>query len=714
MEIFMNTMGTNREEQLLFAVPMLPPDRKVPAAVQSIALVKKIGEPDVMRIVVKRDLAFEIESFTFRYRFSNLPIYASDVNHRFNSYVYNEDDINSSDKLTFNGALPSGINIEACSAYISEIKLTSGQVLTFEASEYRFILRPKKPQSPSAPEMSAGNKPQTQPSALSARPANSERTAPQNAPSSTPSSNKEIPVKKKHVRFTVILTAVIFTLVIEAIAFMFLSQYTGIKRSADMLMSDNRFNEAYKIVSQTNYNGLLQRVCEKATVYYISIGDLESAYVYAYGAPDPFTDTIIDYAAQSVVSISDGKINENAFRVAKMTADDAKFDQIISSMSDILTKNGDYPNALRVMSELRDDEAKPQKTDEVFRAALNHYISRNDYDALIAFIEEMSEDTTFKQSKEYILEVAQEECSKVGDHACILYLSNHYSDISKISSAQTVISSADKGVRTKFEILYPLLTASQKRAYHANAVTIWNSKPVLIEAGHINGTDIDDAVSVERNSKMLMVLHEDGSVTTHPDDSTAEKYDIPSFGDIVQIALGEEHAVLLHANGTLSAYGDNTYGQCDVAEWTDIAAVAVGQRFTVGLKLDGTLVAVGSNTNGQCDVSRYRNVVDIAACNQTTVILFSDGTVKLQGNRSFGLEEVEGLTDITDVCAASSVILSQRRDGKLYVHGGMLGGDYGSTNDWHGIVSYDVGSVGIVGVDKNGVVYTSGDGLPKS
>ncbi len=711
----MNTMETQREELILFAVPMLPPERKVPVAVQSIALVKKAGAPDVMRVVIKRDLAVKIESFTFRYRFSNLPVYAADTSHRFNTYVYNEDDINSSAQITFNGAIPSSRQIEGCSAYISEIKLISGQILSFEPSEFRFVLRPKRPQTqaPSAPEPPL---PQTPTLPTAARKAN-EQPAVAARPQSSESADqkkKAAPSKKKHVRFTVILTVVLFMLLIEAIGFVYLSRYTGIKNSADMLMGENRYNEAYKIVSDTNYNGLLQRVCEKATVYYFSVGDLESAYIYAYGAPEPFTDTIIEYAAQSVVSLATGEINENAFRVAKMTEDDARFDSIIRSMSDVLMKNGDYANALRVVSELRDEDGRQDATDEVFTSALNHYITENRYDTLIAFIDEMAVDTTFKRSAAEILDAAIDACATLGDNAGILYLADHYPDISEISAAQTVISSGDRGVRAKFSTIYPMLTADQKRAYHAQTITLWNSDVVQIESGRIDGTDITDAVSIERNSELLLVLHKDGSVTLHPDENVTPRYEIPSFADIVQIALGEDHAVLLHANGTVSAFGDNTDGQCNVAEWTDIAAIAVGQRFTVGLKTDGTLVATGFDSCGQCDVSRYRNVVDIAAANQTTVILFSDGTVKLQGYRSLGLSDAEKLTGIARIKAASAGILAERRDGRFTLISGNSGGSFGDPYNWRSIVSFDVGSVCIAGVDKNGVVYASGDGLPKS
>lgn len=78
------------------------------------------------------------------------------------------------------------------------------------------------------------------------------------------------------------------------------------------------------------------------------------------------------------------------------------------------------------------------------------------------------------------------------------------------------------------------------------------------------------------------------------------------------IAAGCRHTVGLKSDGTVTAVGDNKYGQCDVSDWSDIVAVAAGNvhmatntgnAHTIGLKSDGTVVAVGWNEYGQCDVN---------------------------------------------------------------------------------------------------------------
>lgn len=83
------------------------------------------------------------------------------------------------------------------------------------------------------------------------------------------------------------------------------------------------------------------------------------------------------------------------------------------------------------------------------------------------------------------------------------------------------------------------------------------------------------------------------------------------------IATGRRHTVGIKSDGTVTAVGDNKYGQCNVNGWCDIVAVAAGNvhmatntgnAHTIGLKSDGTLIAVGDNEFSQCDVRDWRGI----------------------------------------------------------------------------------------------------------
>ncbi len=695
----MNKTDKTTENTLLLPVPMLPPERKIPAWIHSIALIKSSNGQDTMRIVIKRDLSVSIKSFSFRYRFSTLPVYAPDEVHKFSTYVYEDDDLNSSELITITGMMPSRLTTDGCCAYISEITLSSGQIITIDSSEYRLVRRPKA-KTNSTP--SNENNKQTDAQTVESKP-------------SEPQKKAALSPEKKRRRLIVILSALLAMFVVEIIAGVSLYRYLGVRNSADMLIKEERFNEAYKIAYESDYNSVLQRVCEKAVEHYIKKGDLESAYIYACDAPDEeLSDVIIDYAAASVIDVNTGKINETAFRVAKISKNEEKFTSIIRSICDTLKNRGDYANALRVASEIRDPDVRSEYENEVFGDALNYYIFNHRYDEAAAFLDELVNITTFEISKEDALSAAVECCVTLDDNAGIIYLSKRYPESSQITSVTAGTDAGDAGVRSELSIIYPMLSEEQKRAYHAQTVAVWNGNISHIASGKVDRTKITNAVSIDTNETLMLVLHNDGSVSAHPHKGQTINYSIPRYNDIIAITLGKDHAVLLHADGTVSALGDNTYGQCDVSEWNDIVAVAAGQRFTVGLKIDGTVVAVGQNSCGQCDVEAYRNVVDVAACNQTAVMLFSDGTVMISGFRSLGLAEVENASGVTRIRAGAAAILVEKRNGTYELYSAQVGGSYGDPSNWNNIDAFDVGVVCIAGVSKNGDIYQSGDNMPNN
>ena len=85
----------------------------------------------------------------------------------------------------------------------------------------------------------------------------------------------------------------------------------------------------------------------------------------------------------------------------------------------------------------------------------------------------------------------------------------------------------------------------------------------------------------------------------------------------------------LKADGTVVAWGDNTYGQTNVPQpATNVVAIAAGAYHGLALKADGTVVAWGANVNGQTNVPVWlTNVVAIAAGgNHNLALMSGEGT----------------------------------------------------------------------------------------
>ena len=161
------------------------------------------------------------------------------------------------------------------------------------------------------------------------------------------------------------------------------------------------------------------------------------------------------------------------------------------------------------------------------------------------------------------------------------------------------------------------------------------------------------------------------------------------------VAAGGRHAVVLRADGTVAAWGQNYFGQVGDGTTTDrlspvnvtgglddVIAIAAGEMNTVALKLDGTVWSWGSNGYaagylGAGISDEYRaspvqvvtasgpltGVVAISAGTWHTIALKSDGTVWVWGLGYYGslgqgntasqnkAIQVPGLTGVTQIAA---------------------------------------------------------------
>ncbi len=96
-----------------------------------------------------------------------------------------------------------------------------------------------------------------------------------------------------------------------------------------------------------------------------------------------------------------------------------------------------------------------------------------------------------------------------------------------------------------------------------------------------------------------------------------------------RIAVGGDHIAVVKADGTVEAWGDNTYGQCDVPEGlADVKALAASIYATLALKNDGTVVAWGSNFNSSGEIVAV-NIPDTVGTVQGNIKLIAAGGAAL-------------------------------------------------------------------------------------
>ena len=108
------------------------------------------------------------------------------------------------------------------------------------------------------------------------------------------------------------------------------------------------------------------------------------------------------------------------------------------------------------------------------------------------------------------------------------------------------------------------------------------------------------------------------------------------------------------ADGTVFALGSNLYGRPPSGPRSNVIAITAGDYHNLALKSNGTVVAWGQNTFGQTNVpSGLSNVVAIAAGQVHSLALRANGTVNAAGARTHGgqINVPPGLTNVIAIAA---------------------------------------------------------------
>ena len=193
-------------------------------------------------------------------------------------------------------------------------------------------------------------------------------------------------------------------------------------------------------------------------------------------------------------------------------------------------------------------------------------------------------------------------------------------------------------------------------------------------------TGLSNVVAVAAGGFHNLVLKGDGTVVAWGENNSGQT-NVPSgLTNVVAVAAGWSHSLALKCDGTVVAWGGNGTKEENVPpDLSNVVAVAAGVAYSLALKGDGTVVAWGQNHYGQTNVpSGLNNVVAVAAGGSYSLALKSDGTLVAWGDNSSGQTTIpSGLTDVVAVTAGGRHSLALKSDGTVIAWGDN---SYGQTN----------------------------------
>ena len=210
---------------------------------------------------------------------------------------------------------------------------------------------------------------------------------------------------------------------------------------------------------------------------------------------------------------------------------------------------------------------------------------------------------------------------------------------------------------------------------------------------------------------------------------------------ILAVAVGGTHTLLIKADHSLWACGDNSYGQLGAGLYseqdvpvpvtTNVAKITAGYANSYFIKSDGTLWAMGQNESGELGDGSTANrnvpeqiatgVTSVSAGDSFTVLVKSDGTLWGMGS-NYGGQFGDGTTTdhhspvliatgVRAAVAGSQEMLFVKTDGTLWAAGmngnGQLGD--GTTTDRHTPV-WIANGVSSVGCGYDFSMFAKSDG----
>ena len=193
-------------------------------------------------------------------------------------------------------------------------------------------------------------------------------------------------------------------------------------------------------------------------------------------------------------------------------------------------------------------------------------------------------------------------------------------------------------------------------------------------------TDLTNLIAIACGGYHSLVLSADGTVSGWGNNDYGEATAPVGLSNVVSIATGDFDSVALKSDGTITAWGLNNFGQTNVpADLTNAVAISAGEYHTLALKSDGTVVAWGDNDYGQTNVPPgLTNVVAISANDFSSMALKDDGTVTAWGFSETGQTNVPvGLSNVVAIAAGGFHSVALRAGGTVVAWGDNT---YGQTN----------------------------------
>jgi len=469
-------------------------------------------------------------------------------------------------------------------------------------------------------------------------------------------------------------------------------------------IEEHRYEEALGYSVSKNHSLLYGEILDAAVEYCCQNGEYERAVSFERCRETPDYEPIYESAARAFAETGD----ETAAFYGLSVADDALRNGVLRRLSeDMLAKNR-RTEACTYALAMRGEEGQ-KYADGILYDTIAVLLEDSQYENAVACIGYLRDKTGVPA----LCRGIEQELLSRGRYDEAFTVASITGDQSVFALAYPTAGTST--IRRYYDKFFAFMTAGDKREFLASSLDAGGSLVCIRPNGEALdsalGVLCENAISTAAGSAHVLVLQKDGTVRAFGDNSYGQ-CGCDGMTGAIAVAAGENHSLVLLENGTVRAFGDDGAGQCDVGEWTGVISIAAGARHSVGVCTDGRVVSAGSSSSGQRDVLAYENVVSVAAGDYSTILIFRDGTVAVTGNIAVETFAARTWEDVVRVAAGNGHLIALTSGGRI-----LTAGDPGYTGteaaaDWSRVRMIACGAQSVYAMDAYGKILTCGSDVP--
>ncbi|MCY2941979.1 MAG: hypothetical protein NTV50_09985 [Planctomycetota bacterium] len=218
-----------------------------------------------------------------------------------------------------------------------------------------------------------------------------------------------------------------------------------------------------------------------------------------------------------------------------------------------------------------------------------------------------------------------------------------------------------------------------------------------------------NAQFISAGQSHTLAVKPDGTVAAWGNNSYGQTTVPAGLNGVVAVSAALNRSLALKSNGTVVAWGEAVSGSANNVPTglSGVVAIATGGNHDLALKADGTVMAWGYNGTGACNVpAGLTNVVAVAANNDgRSYALKSDGTIVEWGG---SVSMPSGLTDVIAISICNGHGLALKADGTVVAWGSNTYGESTVPANLTNVVAISAGQKHSVALKSDGTVVAWG------